>query len=226
MKYFSMMALAAGAALATATPANAAIVIGVSVNGSPVSTVASGAGSANYNTTVGGYFFNVSGTGFPNLASPQLLTQSVNIQQQGGANAVIDVYITQTDQPTFTGGLLSTFTSNSQSGLNAELTSWYDAGNGLFGGTLLQTATFNGTSAQPRTASGENVIGTVPGMWSETVRYRLTFTGGNGSNFNGTVNLAAVPEPATWAMMMLGFGALGAMIRRRKTSTTARIRFA
>lgn len=35
---------------------------------------------------------------------------------------------------------------------------------------------------------------------------------------------AAVPEPATWAMMMLGFGAMGGMLRRRKT--TARIRFA
>lgn len=26
----------------------------------------------------------------------------------------------------------------------------------------------------------------------------------------------AVPEPATWAMMMLGFGSLGAMLRRRR----------
>lgn len=29
----------------------------------------------------------------------------------------------------------------------------------------------------------------------------------------------AVPEPATWAMMILGFGLVGAAIRRRKTAT-------
>lgn len=35
----------------------------------------------------------------------------------------------------------------------------------------------------------------------------------------------AVPEPATWAMMMIGFGAMGGALRRRRTVTT-RIRFA
>ena len=35
----------------------------------------------------------------------------------------------------------------------------------------------------------------------------------------------AVPEPATWAMMMLGFGAMGASLRRR-AKVTARVRFA
>lgn len=31
----------------------------------------------------------------------------------------------------------------------------------------------------------------------------------------------AVPEPATWAMMIIGFGAAGSMIRRRKLATAA-----
>jgi hypothetical protein len=30
-----------------------------------------------------------------------------------------------------------------------------------------------------------------------------------------------VPEPATWAMMLIGFGGLGAMIRRRNRATLA-----
>jgi hypothetical protein len=33
--------------------------------------------------------------------------------------------------------------------------------------------------------------------------------------------MAAVPEPATWAMMLVGFGALGTVMRRRKTQTTS-----
>lgn len=34
-------------------------------------------------------------------------------------------------------------------------------------------------------------------------------------------NLAAVPEPATWAMMIIGFGAVGGAMRRRKKPTLA-----
>jgi hypothetical protein len=30
--------------------------------------------------------------------------------------------------------------------------------------------------------------------------------------------LAAVPEPATWAMMLLGFGAIGLSMRKRRGS--------
>ncbi|HWJ59374.1 MAG TPA: PEPxxWA-CTERM sorting domain-containing protein [Sphingomicrobium sp.] len=33
--------------------------------------------------------------------------------------------------------------------------------------------------------------------------------------------LAAVPEPATWAMMLIGFGAMGWSIRRRRGSLAA-----
>lgn len=40
-----------------------------------------------------------------------------------------------------------------------------------------------------------------------------------------TISSSAVPEPATWAMMMLGFGALGTAMRRRP-KINSRIRFA
>ena len=42
------------------------------------------------------------------------------------------------------------------------------------------------------------------------------------NNFSSAVSVnrihAAIPEPATWAMMILGFGAVGAVIRRRRTA--------
>lgn len=31
----------------------------------------------------------------------------------------------------------------------------------------------------------------------------------------------AVPEPATWAMMIVGFGMVGGVLRRRRNVTTA-----
>ena len=61
---------------------------------------------------------------------------------------------------------------------------------------------------------------------------RVVFDGiGGGGGFeldnivlNGTAT-GAVPEPATWAMMLVGFGAIGGALRRRQKVAT-RIRFA
>jgi hypothetical protein len=46
---------------------------------------------------------------------------------------------------------------------------------------------------------------------------------GTRSSFGGDVNFNAVPEPATWAMMLLGFGAVGFSIRRRRTPALAQL---
>jgi hypothetical protein len=35
--------------------------------------------------------------------------------------------------------------------------------------------------------------------------------------------MAAVPEPATWGLMLLGFGGMGMMLRRRRRPTLAQI---
>jgi hypothetical protein len=47
-------------------------------------------------------------------------------------------------------------------------------------------------------------------------------SGGNGS-FDGVLAFAprAVPEPASWMLMILGFGGLGAVLRRRRTVAAA-----
>lgn len=54
----------------------------------------------------------------------------------------------------------------------------------------------------------------------------LTVSGTNTGNsaFSGTLTFAqtsAVPEPATWGMMLLGFGAVGASLRRRRRTFLA-----
>ena len=43
----------------------------------------------------------------------------------------------------------------------------------------------------------------------------------NNINLTGTLDLPAVPEPATWAMMIMGFGVVGAMRRRRRFAAPA-----
>ena len=52
--------------------------------------------------------------------------------------------------------------------------------------------------------------------------HTLSVTGnivtGPSASYSGTINFntPAVPEPATWAMMLLGFGGIGFMMRRRR----------
>ena len=48
--------------------------------------------------------------------------------------------------------------------------------------------------------------------------FRLTNANGNPLSINGSVSaISAVPEPAAWALMILGFGVVGASMRRRQS---------
>ncbi|HLZ75934.1 FxDxF family PEP-CTERM protein [Phenylobacterium sp.] len=50
-------------------------------------------------------------------------------------------------------------------------------------------------------------------------------SGGPAASFGGTVNFApiagGVPEPASWALMIIGFGSAGALLRRRRSMLVA-----
>jgi hypothetical protein len=53
-----------------------------------------------------------------------------------------------------------------------------------------------------------------------TFQINLAGTAPVGTTWQGTVNFSAmnaVPEPATWGLMLLGFGLMGASMRRRRT---------
>ncbi len=57
--------------------------------------------------------------------------------------------------------------------------------------------------------------------WGSYSFYGFT-AGGNGQNvlLGGLSLTTSVPEPATWAMMLLGFGAMGFALRRSKRTAT------
>jgi len=53
--------------------------------------------------------------------------------------------------------------------------------------------------------------------WGSTNEYAFTAGGANQNVLLGGLSLTGgVPEPSTWAMMLLGFGAMGVAMRRRK----------
>ena len=216
MKRIALLALASGLAIAAATPANAAITLAYSIDGGAnqivLATDAGTPGSVGFVGTQNGYFFNSGATGSPITAQFDLLTQSINIQQAGARSNSLIVYVTETGLPTINNGtLMSAFTSNTLLNATATISSYYSPTNQLYTGTLLQTRTFNSLDR----FSGMNTI-SAAGPFSLTTRYDITFTGANG-NFNGTANITAVPEPATWGMMIMGFGLLGGVMRRRST---------
>ena len=59
-------------------------------------------------------------------------------------------------------------------------------------------------------------------------QYNLTINGNNSGagSLGGSITIsqaAAVPEPATWAMMLIGFGAVGFAMRRRQKPVLAQL---
>ena len=63
---------------------------------------------------------------------------------------------------------------------------------------------------------GTNFSGAAWATGTLKLFYWDTFTGDNSGSVAANVLAALVPEPATWAMMIGGFGAAGAMLRRRR----------
>lgn len=95
-----------------------------------------------------------------------------------------------------------------------------------------------GTDAFSGTLSGSDSPDAIPGVFDVQWTYNILagtgrFAGSTGGftgsgtvdprvfpaplslNFAGLINAPAVPEPATWAMMLLGFGAICLAVRRR-----------
>jgi len=69
-------------------------------------------------------------------------------------------------------------------------------------------------------ASGPHEIWTGKDLFLSEGSHQLYVYGRSGSRggtYAGDLSYTAVPEPAAWAMMISGFGLVGAMMRRRRT---------
>ena len=93
-----------------------------------------------------------------------------------------------------------------------------------YGGSATGSATYNTISNGSNWLAGE----ALNGDYFTSIKFNITGAGVNDIRqvrIGGIANVpAAVPEPATWAMMLAGFGLMGAGMRRRKAET--RVRFA
>jgi hypothetical protein len=67
-----------------------------------------------------------------------------------------------------------------------------------------------------------NIFAATSGAPTGTFFFELKTNGGTGDSLGVTSISAAVPEPASWALMITGFGLVGGALRsRRKVALTA-----
>jgi len=85
------------------------------------------------------------------------------------------------------------------------------------------TYAFTKTSTDPAPETWALLSPVLLGIGSHTIAVAGNLSGPTGS-YSGTINVqAAVPEAKTWMMMLLGFGAMGLAIRRRRRPVLAQI---
>ena len=168
----------------TVTPTQAGYVVDLTQVGSDV--VASGSGA-----------IDLSGLTFSGpVGGPALINPAVGIILTGPAPFLGDQYTGITGPASFGGGSIAFF-AGSSSGDEV----------GIFFGKLVLPTTYVSDTPLSDTATYDSQtlssLGATPG------RYKWTWGSGANQSFTLVIGAGAIPEPSTWAMMLLGFAGLG-----------------
>jgi hypothetical protein len=144
------------------------------------------------------------------LSSPGVLssnTLDVDQTTTGNHTLVLDIVATGLAGPNALQDFLSSFSVSGQTA------GWSVVERTTINGALLATTpVFTGVSD-----SASSINGAFAGTTFTADEHYTIMSVGEGS-FNGGIDIAvaAVPEPATWAMLLLGFAGLGFMFRRHQ----------
>lgn len=104
------------------------------------------------------------------------------------------------------------------------LTLSFDTGQTLTGSYTPATNTFVGGSSIMSGGQSYSLIEfSYRRFLGDSVQANVATFGGDGNDYNGNfrIQAAAVPEPTTWALMLGGFGLVGASMRRRSRAAIA-----
>jgi len=208
-------------AAAVAGSSQAAIFIGLQeagVYGGAIHTVASGPMAAVYASAYGTFELElITGT---DGVDPTILGSTTSDHNIRGSGGTLNIYVTRNN---ITGPVpfhfLSTFTSNVLPAKWSVTESTYvSTANALYTGSALSSHAFSTIG----TFTHENdFLGGQTGPYSVTTRYTVVAPT-TGSSFSTiSIHDATVPEPATWALMIMGFGAAGAMLRSNRRRLAA-----
>jgi hypothetical protein len=195
----SVLGVAALAVSGLAGPAEAGYVVTLTQQGSDVVATGSGPIDLTGLTSIGftGYFSGVAGTG---------IQGGVITTGQTGAVQILDIFTGFTGPASFGSGGFTR--ANSGSGADVGIITGFGLGlpeNYVSGGALSDNSTYDNQTF--------NSLGVTPGVYE--------WKWGGGANQNFTLEIGTVPEPATWAMMALGFGFLGLLVYHKTRGDNA-----
>ena len=213
--------LATTALLAMTALARAdAITATATVDGTVVAVESAAGGTLDVTNQAFGAAFNLNSLTINSesmLAAPGVLTTNtfdVNQTMGGNHTLVLDIVASGL---LGTGNLTSLLSSFSVSGLPA---GWSITEQTFINGTLLSTTpSFTGVS--DAASDIENALLTNP-FTAEAV-YTVTSVGTGNLNGGIDIQVAAVPEPSTWAMMILGFVGITFMGMRKRSGGQVRL---
>jgi PEP-CTERM motif len=218
MKKLLLSAALGAAALAYGTVANAATIslqVIDNITGITIGSVAGvGGGFANVSGSDANFNFSLTSQGVPVVVNPDFSTTTIDASSNvSGKLTVIATQDGLTGVPSAV--FANTFTSNFQIGnpnvVSVQMTNFING---------VQIATATCTPAGGNNCAPPTINAFVSGLttFSETEQFVITFAGATGVQAGSQIS--AVPEPATWGMMLLGFAGLAFAFRqsRRKVS--------
>jgi len=200
--------VAATLGVAAAPEAQAAYVVDFTQVGGNV--VATGNGTLNFNDLTFLSFENPLSVGVNPSTGYLGIGILDGVGQDNGNNNYGDNYAPISGPASFgTGGFTA---ASSTTGMVAGI-------NGVNGEVILPGGYFPGSPLQTSVTTWDNATLASLGLTSGI--YVWTWGGQNADSF--TVNIAAVPEPSTWVMMILGFCGIGFMIYRQRKNVMPRL---
>jgi hypothetical protein len=179
------------------------------------------------------------------LTAASAANAALTIGASGGTNGTVTPTVTSTSTLEFdttngTAGSYSSFFQFNSDIFNSGVFTATASTNPLAGTTVTLLQLFTGGTVTGGVYSGGTLVsgGSISGSSNSltladvaltpNTNYTFQYSGNLGRtpgniSGNGAFALAAVPEPATWGLMLLGFGGMGLMLRRRRRPVLAQL---